>query len=512
MAESEYPTPRPASAPQTFRRLRAEANFLRFPFFDLVRESSKSTRDTLEVRETEQDKNGVTAETLWKVYRGLESTFPGEFARRLHREVVERIISDLPRPVRNPIRLGSFSEICRLLDINTSGKNLQSIRSALLSIVTTNVRSTSTFYSKARKSYVDAAFHLYEMVVFNGDTLPDGNVADAVHVVLASWYLENLNANYVVPLDFKYYRQLKGSFASRMYELLHHWFFVAMRNNQRTIERRYSTLCAYFPLTRQSNLWKARQQLKDAHKQHHEADFLSSLPEWRPIPGTPDDWTLVYSAGPKARDEFRRNQNRRNQEAVSPDEGSPALLLPPSSDASALSDIHRDLVKELILRGVTETVATDLVQASEPALIQAKVEVFDWLVEKKDKAISQNPAGYLRVSIAENYAAPKSFLPRAEREQKRREKEALIKAEKDSETKEALEREERTTRLQKLLVSLPASEQDDLRQRALLKLNSFALGKLREEERDNRSGVGHIALNQEIYKLLEAKKPDGGGE
>ena len=45
-------------------------------------------------------------------------------------------------------------------------------------------------------------------------------------------------------------------------------------------------------------------------------------------------------------------------------------------------------------------------------IIQAKMEVFDWLREKKDKRVAKSPAGYLVKSINDDYAAPKGFRPR----------------------------------------------------------------------------------------------------
>ncbi len=495
------------------RRLRAEANFLKFPFFDLARESTKTTRDTVEVRETILGPDGSKTEILWEVLRAVKTPFPGELARRIHREVVERIISDLPRPVRNPIRLGSFRDICARLEIRVSGRSANNIRTALHSILAATVRSKSTFFRKARKGYIDDSFHLYDRVAFTGDELPDGKTADAVYVVLGSWYLENLNANYVVPLDFTYYRQIKGAIALRLYELLHHWFFIALINKQGVVERHYSTLCSYFPLTRQDSLWKARKQMREAHAQHHQAGFLATMPEWRATPGTSNDWTLVYTAGPKAHNEFRRNQMRRkDQEAIAPDElpAASQLLLPSLEDAG-LAEVQRDLARELGLRGITEGVALELARVHLPVQLTAQIEAFDWLVGKGGH-ISQNPAGYLRTAIEENYAPPAGYVSREEKQRKAAEEATRLKAEQEAKTKVLLDREERASRLAALFASLPVAEQDALRQRALATQNPFALSKIREEERDGRSGVGHIALQQEIYKILEAEKSDRAKE
>lgn len=498
----------PRTLPQ---RLRSEFNFIKFPFFDLCRDSR---RDTVEVVDEMVLPDGGQQKTLWKVSRLVDSKFPGTFAKRVHREVVERIVSQLPRPVRNPIRLGSFNSICRMLGINpNSGGNLKSIRDALQDIALAGIRSHSTFFIKNRRGYLNDTFHLYERVILAGEELPDGAVADSVYVVLGSWYLENINANYVVPLDFDYYRQLRKTVASRMYELLHHWFFVALQNNQTALDRRYSTLCAYFPLARQGSLWKARKQLRDAHKQHVESGYLAALPEWQPLPNLKDDWRLIYLAGPKAIDEYRRNQKRRiHQEPTAPDEKlqTPQLLLLPAS-SPLLPDLQKDLMRELVLRGISDSVALPLVQAHPPDLIQKKLEVFDWLIGKCDRRVSQNPAGYLRTSIEKNYATPSNFTPREERQRQAAEKSALDAAEKKAKAKAAQEQEERIARLDALWASLSPNDQEDIAKRARTHMPDFASKMLRKEEQEGRRSIGHEVLQSEIHKLLEAEYPAAAG-
>ena len=73
------------------------------------------------------------------------------------------------------------------------------------------------------------------------------------------------------------------------------------------------------------------------------------------------------------------------------------------------------LVRELVARGVTETTARELVGQSSAETLGVKIEVFDWLGEKKDQKIKTNPAGYLVDSIRKNYAPPKGFESKAQR-------------------------------------------------------------------------------------------------
>ena len=53
---------------------------------------------------------------------------------------------------------------------------------------------------------------------------------------------------------------------------------------------------------------------------------------------------------------------------------------------------------------VTRTTAAELVKLHPAETIQAKIEVFDWLVEKQDKRLAKSPAGYLVKSITDDTA------------------------------------------------------------------------------------------------------------
>jgi len=71
------------------KTFRSEFNFLKFPFFDLSARMSK--KDRIEIRETEETEN-EKIEIIWQVSRNIDSEFPSSFARRVHKEVIERAI------------------------------------------------------------------------------------------------------------------------------------------------------------------------------------------------------------------------------------------------------------------------------------------------------------------------------------------------------------------------------------------------------------------------------------
>lgn len=78
----------------------------------------------------------------------------------------------------------------------------------------------------------------------------------------------------------------------------------------------------------------------------------------------------------------------------------------------------RELIGELTGCGVTATVARKLVE--DPAIkeqtIRDKIELLEWLQESKGNSSPRSPGGWITRAIKENWAAPKDFVSRAERQ------------------------------------------------------------------------------------------------
>ena len=91
-------------------------------------------------------------------------------------------------------------------------------------------------------------------------------------------------------------------------------------------------------------------------------------------------------------------------------------LAAPQQSAPAAVEPEPPLVAELASRGVTRTTAAELVRQHPAERIEAKLEVFDWLIEKQDRRVARSPAGYLVKSIIDDYARPKGFESKATRQ------------------------------------------------------------------------------------------------
>ncbi|MBV8609855.1 MAG: hypothetical protein JO034_20650 [Singulisphaera sp.] len=118
-----------------------------------------------------------------------------------------------------------------------------------------------------------------------------------------------------------------------------------------------------------------------------------------------------------------------------PAEAKPAETKPAEPEPTGLE-------RELIARGVTRSVAAELVRDFPEDRIRCQVEVVDWLQETKPKRIKDLGA-YLAQAIREDYAAPAGFESQAERAAREAADRAAHEREVEAREAKAREREER---------------------------------------------------------------------
>ena len=107
------------------------------------------------------------------------------------------------------------------------------------------------------------------------------------------------------------------------------------------------------------------------------------------------------------------------------------------------------LTAELTRRGVSKKVAAQLAQDHPEAYLLAKIDLFDWMVEKKHKSVSgDNPAGFLVAAIRDDYQPPQRYEPKAERERKKQAAEERLKQkQEEAAAKRRQEEQEKAARL-----------------------------------------------------------------
>lgn len=264
-----------------------EGNLHRHHFASLSPHSAAKDRKISEVVEQGKDEKGLAYTRKWKVIGGVEYGFPNW----LDEKVLVALI-DLGRrrcfPVQNPIQV-KISDLCRYVGLDAdSGRNRDKIRTCLKRIRDVTIEASGALYFRRKKAWIDDRFSVIQRVAHAGETLDDGTQATCTLVWLSDKILDNINERHIVPLDTRFFMQLRPA-AGRLYQLLATRFFgLFMHLKQSGGERggayiveTYHDLCRRMPLEAQEFPSRAKQQFRDAHKQLLNNGFLAKV-EWLP--------------------------------------------------------------------------------------------------------------------------------------------------------------------------------------------------------------------------------------
>lgn len=229
---------------------------------------------------------------------------PRELAYDLDTLIIALCFDQIGRPLPSVIPLGSMRDICRQLGLTINGKNLRNIRKAFSqnvgATITADIEYTSLDGSKRR---LNSVFSRYA-VVYRGDELPDGRIADCVYIVLHPIYQAVLNNTRFRPLDYDYLRQLRVV-PRRFYEIISFQMFSALKNKRPEAKIHYSLFCAYTAQVRSFDSSYVSTQMRRVHKPHLDSKYIASVRSEmvRDTSGNPD-WIFYYTPGPRAINEF----------------------------------------------------------------------------------------------------------------------------------------------------------------------------------------------------------------
>ncbi|MBC7320089.1 replication initiator protein A [bacterium] len=445
-------------------KIRSEVNFLIYPIFKLEK---KREDGVIEVRIAVEREN-QRLELFWGVYPHQYYGIPGPFDKRVF-DAIQEIIEELPRPIQNPIPIGSFYSLCKRMGIDeTAGKNYEMIEKSLKRLTGILIDSKETFYDKGKRKWIEEIFHLFDKVVFAGEEFEDGTIADTNYIYLNSKYLDNINNGYVKPIDYKFYRELNSNISRRLYELLGVKFYPIFQRNIdiKFIRYLYDTLCELIPMKKQKYLSYIKRQLEDAISELKEKGFIEKCE----IKEENDRFYLYFYPGPKAKEEF----NRFKFEVEPYEEPQPlrdASQLPPSTVKSLEAE---ELVKYFYRRNsgveVYEVKPKELEQA-ERLLSKYGREVSQFIVDyaiesaKKTNFDMKTFGAVLQYEAlgVERYQTMKQLDKENEEERRK----TLEK-----EQQEELERkkaEELARKIDEILASLPEEELAKIRKEAELR-------------------------------------------
>lgn len=241
-------------------RIAVEANFLRLPLFALHTKGLRNL-DGFECRgKTTRGDN--TWEFVFRTARSTATLYPGPLSRSIHLAFLS-LITEQGRPLTNPISW-SWWNLCQRLDVTHSGQMLQRLKKAIEATAGLTIYSRDALYLKPTGKHLSSrkAMHLYDMVVFANETMPNGTTANTNYLWLSQWYLENLNSLFTAPLDHELWRFLdkRSQIASRLYEFL----LINFYSGTPQLRINYPRLAQFLPVRSERYLSDARKQLEPA--------------------------------------------------------------------------------------------------------------------------------------------------------------------------------------------------------------------------------------------------------
>lgn len=358
-------------------------------------------------REVDGKRVEVTAEIIPSAMFGLPITADQDKYLALQ-EVITRTLQSEGK-VTNPIRFKS-ADLIRLMNRSTkTGKNFKEINDWLDVMMSTTIFSQGTVYKAGEKRFAKDRFHVFDRAVSVGKELPDGSTADANYVWLSEWQLENINQNFLLPIDLETYRELKNHISKALVPLLQIWLFASRKAG--SFEKRYDELCDILTLKKHPTPSEILRQLKPSLDELTRYQYLE---KWR-IEKTSDrkSYKIIFFHGSKFHRDHRKRLEQKNQieqpmiiaqsepmEPALPEPGKLDVLAPTGPDMSGgakRSSPRRKATSATIAAPIVES-APAVEKGTEPA--DDRVQLIDELAAR---ALAPSVAMKLLRSIPEEH-------------------------------------------------------------------------------------------------------------
>lgn len=367
-----------------------------------------SKKGRVDIRILQKGTNG-DVRLKWQVSFNERYGQARQLAYKVDTLIVNRRIDESPRPLPVVVRIGSLKEVCKHLGICESGKNIRDLRMAFLQNASAFIDAQLSYRDREGiDRRIEAAFTRYG-VVFTGEKLPDGRLADAVYITLNTPYWEVVNSAPFRPLNYDYLKELAPA-AQRFYEVLSYRIFAAFKNGRPEAKISYSDYCAFSAQKRHYEHEGFRVQMYKVHKPHLESGYLKTISVQPAVDGEGKrDWVLTYTPGPKAQAEYRTFTSKPEERREILAHASNAVLTaatPAQSTILEESGLNLEHVEALKQRGIAEARARRLLSSlPKEQQVLDQLEWADSLVREDAVGKYRNPAG-LYVSILRDDIPP----------------------------------------------------------------------------------------------------------
>jgi len=324
--------------------------------------------------------------------------------------------------VTNPISFTS-AELLRIQGKScVSGYHYKELLEQLMRIKTSTIVSEGTVYFAGRRVWAKDAFNVINRLVLLGTAMEDGSVADKHYVWFSDWQIENINSNYLLPIDYDSYKQLRNHIAKILVPLLQIWLYAS--REQGCFEKRYEEICQFLNIRAYQHRSKIKEKLGPSLDELTTHGYLSS---WR-LEKTSDGagYKVVLYHGEKFHRDLRRrvasvglnNANNTNQTSTGDHRFAPAPTFgrtngakdTPKAAQRTVPVVHDNVLKALIERGIAAERSRELLTgASDSQQIIDQLEWGDYLIARSGAGKFYNPPGFYVRLIESKVAPPEHF-------------------------------------------------------------------------------------------------------
>ena len=278
-------------------------------------------------------------------------------------------------------------ELIKLLGWSGDAKDYRRIEESLNRWMGVTLYYKKAWWSKEEQCWVDESFHILEQVTLLDRERRERRLsvnrsdpcAGKSTVVWNPVVFGSFRSGYLKSLDLGLYKSLKSAIAKRIYRFLDKRFYQKARQEFALQEFASEKI----GVSKNYHNGELKRLLRPAIEELERVGFLKPMSDAdRFVCQARGQWRVVFVKG-TARAEI----------------GPAKPAQPPA-----------ELVEKLAARGISRDSAVELCTAYAAKQIEEKIEIFDWLVSRKDKRVSQNPAGFLYASIAKSFEAPADFV------------------------------------------------------------------------------------------------------
>ena len=368
-----------------------EMNLAEIPFFVLTDRVSKNGQTCIK-HECTIHVNGKPVVQKWIVNGSQEYGLPTAADARTYLALLR--LTEEKNDFTDPRVDFTRLELINLLGLPNEGRTYQRLTQSLLRLRNLSFDFENSWWDQKRKKLTTCSFSLLSDLNINDSRATDdqGSLFRS-EIRWSQTIFDSLRAGFLRTIDYKQCIEFENNTALQMYRFLGKRFY------------KKPVLClpldefAYHRVgLATSNKGKAQivRKLLPGLRELETIGFIETCPDKERFIKKEGAWHIVLAAGPKVRPD----------NVVTLDTVAPAEAPAPSPVEQALID-----------HGVTGKVARELVQAFPAERIEAKIDILEWLSAHKPGRVKE-PGAWLVKAIKDDFAPPKGYESKAEREAK----------------------------------------------------------------------------------------------